>query len=161
QASGGNPSLFRSAGLEFLQPAAFLEQTEERVGQSDVALVLDLRHGEVAVRVPRIAGDEGEFSFTGETRRPSERLLGPRRMAVSIDLQERCVEVVARKHEIIEVAPKVRGLQLGGEHDSYVLKTLLLVQAVSPAFVEGDHVAANLVAGAAFLLDLRHRRPLS
>src|SRR6267378_1689031 len=122
--------------------------------QSEAALVVQLGHRQLAGGAAGMPGDEGEIALLGHRRRPLEVMLGPRRLPVLVRADERDIEIVAGKVEVVGIAAEERDGHLRREHQAHVLEPLVPVEAVLPTVIQLDHVAAELVVpGRAVFLD--------
>ena len=100
-----------------------------------------------------VPGDEHQVAVAHALRRPAEVRRGHDRLAALVGPHQADVEVVAGKGEVVGVAAEEGHRLLGGEDEPHVRVLPVLVELVLAALVEAHHVAAQLRARGALVLD--------
>src|SRR4029450_11652059 len=101
------------------QDAAQFREPDESIGELDVTACFVLRHREQTRRTPGGPGYERELALFCARLRPLEVVPDLRWLVVLIDANEREIEVVARKHEVVGVAAERGDAGLGREDEAH------------------------------------------
>jgi hypothetical protein len=105
-----------------------------------LALVLELRLRQQALRAAGIAGQEHQFAVLRPVAPDEVRVARVRRLAVDVGAAEREVERVARVDEVVGVAAEVRDLQMRRHHQAHVVEHAVLVELPDAALEQLDQL---------------------
>ena len=120
-----------------------------------IALIVELRDGQLAVGPAGISRGEHEIAGLGTVRAPAQVVGRRRGLAVLVRAQHADVKVVTREIEIVRITAELRDRVFGREDQAHVGVALVVVQVVHAAVIEWDDVATNARIGSAALLQLR------
>ena len=127
--------------------------------QPQVALEFELRDGVQTRCAAGMSRHEDQIAGGGSVGGPPQPLAQFQRRAALVRPNEREVEVVAGKHEVVGVAAEESGVELGNENQTYILEPPIPVQVVLAAPVQRHDLAPHVVARRALALDCgKHRR---
>ena len=123
------------AGALFGQP---LDQPR----QVYIALKLELRNAAQPRGAPRIAGDQHDIASIRRIEVEREMVRRRCRRAVLVKADEREIEAIAGKLEIIGIATERRDAMLRREHETHIGEAAVGVACIAAALVERDDLTS-------------------
>ena len=122
--------------------------------QPQVTLEFELRDGVQTRCAAGMSRHEDQIAGGRPVRGPPQPLAWFERRAALVRPNEREVEVVAGKHEVVGVAAEKSGVELGNEDQAHILQPPIPIQVVLAAPVQRDDLTPDIVARCALTLDL-------
>src|SRR5262249_55453513 len=148
----GLTRLFWTGRDKLLERSAILADCWNDRRQGFVPFELKFRNRELAAGASRIAGDEYQIAFFRTVFAPVQVLGCRDGLATFVDAHQAEIEIEAREIEIIWIAAKKAGVELGREHQANIIKAAVMVQVVNSTVIKGDEVTSDLRVRSAALL---------